>query len=701
MAAYGADSTLSELDELIHAAHHARRPFEPQWVINIAYYLGQQWIKVDGAGMLFNVELGDERVTLTDNRIKPTVRAAIAKQTKQQPSWVGVPKDPSDEEIQRARLRSIVFEHYWRGLQARRKLNSALWYRELTGAGFWKVTWDETLGEKVTVLARPDGGPVLLDQFGRPMKPEMLQGAPAEVLEGLGQVQERQIATGDVALDLRSPFEMFLDPLGTEEGLDTCEYIGEEAIYSLEYLQRRYPNAPGLGDIVEDTAPQAGIMEARFPGLASQLKQGRGGRGAPKRRGVRVREIWTGDKHCVWIPNQDIELVAEEAPYPFKPYVMFAGLPAGRLWPQAPVDDYISPQTELNKTESQIAENAERFGNPARLRSSESLANDADWQGLPGEEIIYNVVTGGVADVPQFLQPPEMPGYVQNRVPQIIESLNAISGNQEVAQGTVPEGVTAASAISMLLEANDTMLGPQIEEMKDALVDAGKRILWYLRAFAKTERMARIAGEESTWDIYAFTGEKLGDASADEVEIGSALSQSQAAQQSGIQFMLNLLIQNGQVPPPRELRKLMRAYGVGGMENFFATLGRTQRFVIEEHRRMMAGEILGDGQVDPQTSQPITTNTFDDDQIHVEEHTDFQMSATYQEAIRKPGGQRIRQIVEMHVAEHRAKLQAAADQQALAQMAMMAAEKGQAGPGEVAASANGAVPPNGAVSSAT
>jgi hypothetical protein len=162
--------------------------------------------------------------------------------------------------------------------------------------------------------------------------------------------------------------------------------------------------------------------------------------------------------------------------------------------------------------------------------------------------------------------------------------------------------------------------------------------------------------------------------------------------------MLNLLIQNGQVPPPRELRRLMRALNVGGMDNFFATIGRVQRFVSEEHRRMMAGN---DG-------QPLPTNTFDDDQTHLEEHQDYQMSASYQEAIRKPGGQVIAQLFEAHTAEHRAKLQAAANQQAMAQASMAALENGTMGPGAdmagaasagAATNGNGAVPPDSGVPS--
>jgi hypothetical protein len=678
------DSVVSDLDELLQASRHIRRRFEPQWLVNVSYTLGKQWIKVDASGLLYDVNVGDDRVTLTDNRIRGAVHTSIAKQTKTPPQWVGVPKDPSDEEVQRARLRSIVFEHYWRELQARRKLHSALWYRETCGAGFWKVTWDKTAGEKTTVLARPDGGPVLLSAEGAPMKPEMAAAVPPEML---GQVEERQIAMGDVCLDLRTPWAMFPDALATEEGLESCEHIGEEEIHSRESLMRRFPEAD-WDQIQETSAPSAGIMESRFPGASALLRDGK--RGAPNRRGIKVREHWSKEKHCVWTADGHM-LLQEDNPYPFLPYVMFSGFSAGRFWPDAPVSDLVSPQTELNKVSSQIAENSERFGNPALLESSEMGPGAGEWQGLPGERIIYQVSTGGPADIPGFLQPPEMPIYVQNRLPQIVESLNAISGQQEVAQGTVPEGVTAASAISMLLEANDTRLGPQIAEMGDSLVDAGRRVLWYLRAFAKTERMARIAGDESMWDIYAFQGEQLGDASADEVEVGSSISNSTAMQQTVIRDMLNLLIQNGQVPPPRELRKLMRSLNVGGIDNFFATLGRVQRFVIEENRKILREQV------------PFPRNSFDDDQIHLEEHTDFQMSATYQEAIRKPGGEQIAMAMEMHVQSHRDELQRQANAQAMAEANQAALAAGQPGTGtELAAAAsngNGSVPPGQAIPS--
>lgn len=674
------DSTVSELDEKYSSAKILRRMFEQQWLLNIAYYLGQQWVRVDGAGMLFNVGI-DDRVTLTDNRIRPAVRTAIAKQTKQRPEWVGVPRDASDDEVVRARMRQITFEHYWRELQMRRKVRMWLWWREMCGMGFIKTVWDRSAGESMTVIARQ--GAVVLDSYGRPITPDRVRAAVPEVLRA--GLHEKQISFGDVQTYARSPFEIAVDPLATSEGLISAEYIVEEALYSPAYLERTF--GADRDQLQEHSSPSPGPLEARFPALTKYMDADRGSAG---RRGVKVREYWSlpgtdgsglPGRHAVWTANGQL-LVDEPNPYPFLPYSAIAAAPSGRFWTDAPVNDYISPQTELNKTESQIAENAERFGNPARLRSAESSSQLPEWEGLPGEEILYHDL-GTPGSVPSFLTPPEMPGYVQARIPQIIDAINSATGQQEIAQGTVPQGVTAASAISQLMEANDTQAGPDIDELSDGLTDVGKKLLWCLSTFATDERLARIGGDDGAWEVYTFRGSSdLGPPTADEVDVGPGLSQSKAQKQAAIQFILNLLIQNGQPLPPRELRRVLRDYEVGGLEHFFASTGRDQSQVLDEHRRMLAGET-------------VEVNSFDDDQIHVEEHNDFRKGSRYQTLRNQPNGPQIMAIFEAHVQAHTDKLQAAANNQAAAEMAMTAAKTGSPGPdpAQVGAAAGGGTPP--------
>jgi hypothetical protein len=389
----GQDSTIASLEnDFYNPAKAIRRQFEPQWLLNVAFTLGKQWVSVDGLGMLNSVD-SEDRVTLTDNRIRGIVRSSIAKQTKNDPMWSGVPADSSDDEIVRARMREVIFEHYWRELEWRRRLRMWLWWKEVTGAGFVKQWWDHTAGETITVIARD--GVVVLDAFGGPVTPDRVRHALSEdQREGL---VEQRLTFGDVKAELVPPFSLVVDPLATSEGLTTAEYVVQDSILSPATIRRLYPKYGG--ELVEDAVPYGGALEARFPGLTRYLDHERGAAG---RRGCKVRELWSlpgvggpRGKHAVYTPNGEL-LLEEDNPYPFLCYSMMGADPSGRFWPDAPVNDYISPQTELNKTKSQIADNAERFGNPARLQSFESLGanDDLRWAGLPGEEILYQDRTG-------------------------------------------------------------------------------------------------------------------------------------------------------------------------------------------------------------------------------------------------------------------------------------------------------------------
>lgn len=663
----GRDSTVSHLDDYLRAAKEPRRLFEQQWVLQIAFYLGYQWVRVDGSGRVFDINPGEDRVMLTDNRIRPAVRTNIAKMTKSQPVWTGVPKDSSDDEITRARLREIVFEHYWRELKARRRLHLALWYVQVTGQGWWKVTWDKTRGYGATVIAHQGGGPVVTDSYGRPFTPDRVQqmgGMPA----GL---EQRQVTTGDVCLEVKTPFEVAVDPLATDEGLASAEYVCEEAIYSPAYLKDRFGNRADIDQIARDASSFVGPVEARFPAMSGYLERSRENRGAAGRRGIRVREFWSRPgvdgprgKHCIWTASGTL-LLEEDNPYPFLPYVQFHGLPAGRFYDDAPIRDLISPQTELNKVTSQIADNAERIGNPARLVDVESMVDDNPWMGLPGEEIVYHDL--GKPNPPfQWLGPPEMPRYVQERIPQIEKSIATISGQFEVSQGSVPPGVTAAAAIQLLLESNDTQLGPDIAGMADSVLEAGRIVLWLLKAFAGDDRLARISGDDA-YEVYSWRGDQLGSGESDEVQVGSGLVESKAMKQQAIHEMLNLFIQNGQQVPARDLRRIMRDYQVGGLDHFFQAEGRDQAQVVDEHRRMLRGEL-------------VVINSYDNDDLHVSEHQDFMKSGRYQMLRSQPGGQQIMRMLEAHVAAHKQRLQQQATQQALAMASQQALATGQMGP---------------------
>jgi hypothetical protein len=121
---------------------------------------------------------------------------------------------------------------------------------------------------------------------------------------------------------------------------------------------------------------------------------------------------------------------------------------------------------------SQIAENAERFGNPALMIGAQRGRDAGRWTARRARTVFEDIGTPG--SIPQFLVPPEMPGYVQNDIERIEQSIREISGQHEVTSGSVPTGVTAASAINLLQEQDDTRLGPDIGDMEQSIAQAGQ-----------------------------------------------------------------------------------------------------------------------------------------------------------------------------------------------------------------------------------
>src|ERR1700743_1347700 len=128
-----------------------RTRLEPTWQLNLAFYQGYQWLFWNH-GRLDKPRLDRHRVTITDNRIIGVVRNEIAKMTKQNPAWQVVPTSAVDEDTQAAETGEKVLSYLWRHLNMKHCLEDALLWSRITGAGFWKVCWDSTKGDRVQVL---------------------------------------------------------------------------------------------------------------------------------------------------------------------------------------------------------------------------------------------------------------------------------------------------------------------------------------------------------------------------------------------------------------------------------------------------------------------------------------------------------------------------------------------------------------------
>jgi hypothetical protein len=604
------DSTVTDLNDLFDAGRQIRRRFEPDAYLNTAFYLGRQWTRWDGT-QIFGVP-EDATEQTTDNRIGPFIRTEIARMTKTQPQWVAVPRTQSDQDQAATKYAVMALDDAWKRHNLLRKLRGALLWSRVTGAGFWKVWWDPSVDRSATsssTAEHPNAGQLVRDQYGAPMRPSSRTPSPKRRARSSG------VAMGDICVDLRSFFQIVTDPLAGEEGLDSAEWIVEEAVYSRDYCRKHFPQQ--YEKLTFDADPQAGAMESRMPfgGVYDQSTTTAG-------KGIVLREYWSEGKYCCWAPNDNLVLKEDRNPYPWLPYVMFRGQPAlGRFWPHSVVTDARPRQVDLNKTESQIQENGARTGNPPILRPS-SLGEDMDWQGLPGEIIDYQD-TGSETALPRFMQIPEMPAYIQNNLQRIEDSMREIFGQHEVTGANVPPGVTAASAISLLQEQDDTRLGPDVGEMEQTIADAGRRMLFLIRNYYTDERHIQVAGEDGQWDVEAFKGDMTNGVEDIEVQSGSGMPESKAGKQAAIERILQMIMQNNPtLLSARDLRKVTQEFQVGGLEAFFSNISRTYQQVQDENRQLLQG--VG-----------LQINSYDEDEEHVDYHEDFMRSSRYQQAVQQ------------------------------------------------------------------
>lgn len=625
------DETVSELNQKYEQAKSARLRYEPDWMLNRAFYEGNQWVYVSGH-RLTRPHIDPRRQLVTDNRIKPVVTSRVARKAKNRPNFSATPQGADDASNDAARVGERCLENDWEALHLQPKLFSTLLWADVCCDGFLKTYWDGTKGQKTDYLT-VDGEPLRNPQDGTPLRPEEIEVIPPEVLSEIqDKIQVKSVAQGDLCVEIKTPFEIYPDPLATS--MEDIEWLIDETIRSVEYVRKHYPTTangeafdPHADSEIPDSPGQGYVQTGTlYSGSTAEY------------RGVRVREYWCkpNTKHpngwyAVWA--NDTLLVADE-PFDPMPYVKFGSTEVpGRFWSRAVTTDLRGPQEDLNILQTQIKENARRVGNPAILKSRQA---NVRFQGLPGEEILYDSTVSDA--VPQYLEPPSIPPYVENQVERIEKSIEEISGMHEVSRATVPTGVTAASAINLLQEADETRIGPEIQQMEFALGQLGTKMLQLRAAFNTDERLLKIAGQDGNWDIQSFKGEMLGDDPHVEVQAGSQMPRSKAAKQAAMTEVLGLMLQYGVPIDERNMRKFLKDYEVGGLDRLFEGFSEDAKQTNREHRILIEGII-----------DPLPINSFDNHEFHIAEHTEFQKSHRYYYL---PDDAKAR--FDSHVAAHRA-----------------------------------------------
>lgn len=580
---------VSYVDDKINNGKHDT--LDMQNYINLAYFIGQQWIAVDPNNkQLYVPPKKSNEVRYIANKIQPIVRTEFSKLIKNKPICNVVPFSSNDDDIQSAHLGEKVCQ----ALDFQMDLSEA--DKELImnslcfGISWVKPFWNPSLGVD------------------------------------LGGVHE-----GDTDKDIVSPFELVWD--NSAKKWSEVKWCCHLKTRTTDYVEEVYK---------KKVAPEKGISTSNIFDTKLQNLNNIGGiQYKEEKNSVVVKEYWEKPTskypkgRRITVANGVLLLYLEDIGFgeqdkterilPFFPFIHI--IIPGRVAGQSIIENLIPIQRERNKSRSQIIKNKDLIGSPPWVAEEGSLINDIE--GEAGEIIYYDAD----AKIPPHMeQPPSMSADVYKNIDQCDEELFFISGQGETSHGSLPNGQKLSGVgLSILQEQDDTKLSPTTQNFERCKAQYMSYILKIVKFKYDIERTIKFVGTANQLEAVTFKGSDLTSTDV-RVVAGSALPQSKAAKQDFVFSLIDKGILNAQ----NDQQKILNLLELGTTDSLYDDYSIDYNHALGEVDKWKKGDI-----------SPIVRDFYNHD-VHIKVHDKFRKSDEYEQL--PPEYQ---QYIDMHVQQHK------------------------------------------------
>lgn len=329
------------------------------------------------------------------------------------------------------------------------------------------------------------------------------------------------------------------------------------------------------------------------------------------------------------------ETVRSAGPWPF-PFAHRLNLvaatetPVDRHWAgRSVLSAAVSPQWALNRAQSSIDEHMDKAGN-ARIVVEDGAVEDEDWDDDPASVLKVRV---GTQVQPEYMSPPTMPSWWQLRPAELRQTINDILNVHDISRGDRPDGVTAASALSLLAEQDDTPLGAFAKELAECWGRYASLVLEIYAAKVTETRTARIDRAGQVPELVEWTGKDFAGQTTASVPADAVAPTSRGAQlQKGL-----LLLDKGVFGPPGDpatTRRFLEFVDLPGGAKVEDAVDYQRAAAQRENYRMSLGEV-------------IVPEEFHDHAAHIDAHNQDRCSEDYERA-----DPEIRAIKDTHIEAH-------------------------------------------------
>ncbi len=468
----------SEVEEIRSSAN--RIAHEGIWMTNIAYVLGYDGLTFNTASRQFqpvnraSAYLRKNRLHV--NKMLPTLQNRLARLCKNPPKYDVIPESDSTDDKEAARLALQILGAMWEKLEVNKKRIPLYMWVQQCGHAWIKTYWDTNLGK---VMVDPMTGEVEFE--------------------------------GDVDIGIRSPFEVFPDPMAKNE--DDMQFLYEAKVRKLQYFKDHYEK----GHLVKEEG--AWLLSAQFEQRINSLNS----RG-PSQGGMQdalkdsAIELIKYEKRTKKYPEGRMIIVAngillEEKPLPIGeiPWAKFDDVVIGGKFNSEAMATHLRPlQDQYNETVRRRAEWTKNLLAGKYTAARGSGLQQESMNDQSGEIIYFDPVpTAPDGGRPQALSIPNIPQWAYAEEDKLTQQFNDVSGISEVSRGTLPSASIPAIGMQLLTEQDDTRIGVMTEQHESAWAKVGSHMLKFVEKNYLMPRKLKIAGTNLQYTIKDVTGDQL------------------------------------------------------------------------------------------------------------------------------------------------------------------------------------------------
>ena len=629
---YKEDVIQNILDEL-QKRKSERSILEQQWTLNANFLVGNQYCEINPyRGDIEQLEpVYDWLERETFNQIAPLIETRTANLKKLSYMMKVNPATNELDDYAKAEISTNVLQHIQKVSDFDSKKNTMIAWNELTGNCFWLSWWDKDKGEKYAIEQLLE-----VDEQGNQKSKETAyyQGdldygliTPYEIypesifkqtVEAQRSIILEQVKTVDDIYDLYgvkvegSNIETFeLTPIGSGGGYgyeNTTVTIGHRSIDNAEkvitYFERPSKHKPN-GQMI----------------------------------------IIIGDKELVYYGD---------LPYSRIPIVQSVCIEvAGQFFGKSTIERLIPIQRAYNGCVNRIHEYIKHIAIGSYITEEGSIDIEEYEQNgqAPGAMLVYKQGSQAPVPIPNGVLPSEIMTERYN-LKQDMEYAAGVS--QLMVYGNTPSGVTSGTAISNLMEIDNTRLSLTGDNIRNSVRKLSIMWLEIYKMYATTHRIVNYVGNNNIGKAIIWSNEDINSYDVDYVTENELLmSEDMQKQRFFDAYNMGLFADKDGRIPERVKQKALEFMKCGN----YTDIMNINQLQIQAAQRE---NVFFENGVIPEVSD------FDEHEIHIEEHLRYVLQMDFQ--LLKKKKPEYAEALENHLRQHKQIVAQEEQQKMMAQM---------------------------------